>query len=150
MCGLNEVAYATHPAHSVGRLCTTSRCGVVSQGDGIRWLFMHCAPNFIPRYGKPFPLLSSTTTALECINSLWHNHSSGMHKQFVAKKPFLLFSEKFVCKNEAFCIFGRHLSLLGKSHLLHESRWFFHGYKTRLGSVKVVCCYGNIHPLCCL
>ena len=69
-----------------------------------------------------------------------HNHSSGMlkqfvaqphsgmHKQFVAKKPFLLFSEKFVCKNEAFCIFGRHLSMLGKSHLLRESRWFFHGY----------------------
>ena len=47
VCRLNEVAYATHPAHAVVDF-VQHLGGVVSQGDGIRWLFMHCAPNFIP------------------------------------------------------------------------------------------------------
>ena len=108
-CRLNEVAYATHPAHSVGRLCTTSRCGVVSQGDGIHWLFMHCAPTW---YGKPFPLLSRTTTALECINCFEHKQFQTSY-QFECKalETFLLFSKNF----EAFWIFGRSLSLLEKA-----------------------------------
>ena len=47
VCGINGVAYATHPAHALVDF-VQHLGGVVSQGDGIRWLFMHCAPNFIP------------------------------------------------------------------------------------------------------
>ena len=69
MCRLNEVAYATHPAHAVVNF-VQHLGGVVSQGDGIHWLFMLCAPTFIPHDMETI----STTEQ--------HNHSSGMHKQF--------------------------------------------------------------------